>query len=160
MRNKVVALFLFYAFTFSIIGPIDMASISSGSGEHASRNDGASHDLTGHYCETFKGPCKHGESCPNKHLHRPMEASDFKSDSNHSKHISHSDHENNKDTLVIGSACHSSDGSGVTKVIVDRFLVSFKEDFYSFSNYTSLVPSGSSIYVSHIGDTPFRPPVV
>lgn len=156
MRNKVVALFVFYAFTFSIIGPIDMASTSSKSGEHASHNDGASHDLTGHYCEIFKGPCKHGDSCPNKHLHRPMKASDLQSDKNHQS----DSHKNNKDTLVVGSACHSSDGSGVTKVITDRFLVSLKEEFYNFSFYTSLIPSGSSIYVSHIGDTPDRPPAV
>lgn len=152
MLNKAVALLIFYIFTFSIIGPTNMASVLSKGESHAGHTSD-SRDISGHYCEIFKGPCKHGETCPNKHLHRPMKASDLHSSDNHND-------KNNIDTLVIGSSCHSSDGSGVAKVIVDRFLVSFREEFYDFSFHRSLVPSGDTIYVSHIMDTPDRPPAI
>lgn len=152
MLNKAVALLIVYIFTFSIIGPANMASVLSKGESHAGHSSNG-HSVVGHYCEIFKGPCKHGESCPNKHLHRPMKASDLHSSDNHNNN-------NNQYALVIGSACHSSDGSGVAKVIVDRFLVSFTEEFYNFSIYRPIITIGDKVYISHIMDTPFRPPAV
>ncbi len=171
MAKKIIALFIFYAFTFSIVGPIDMAIVSTIGGDHAGHGS-VSHGA-GHYCVVFKGPCKHGDSCPKKHLHRltkrPTKVSDAYSSKNqnhnkHNSHDSHGSHENNngnyKDTLVIGASCHNSDSNNSSKVVIDRFLVSLEEEFYNFSILASIVPDDGAIYTSHIMDAPDRPPAV
>ena len=155
--QRVTVLFVFYAFTFSILIP-NMDLISTGVS--------GSESLTvaeNHFCVIANGSCKHGESCPSKHLHKKIVTKEVTTNS----HDSHSDHvmaervksnDNKKVALIIGSSCHSKSDSSVVGVITDRFLVSLKEEFHVFSIQSSLASVSDNIYISHIMDTPFRPP--
>lgn len=106
-----------------------------------------------HYCRLSDGPCKHGETCPLKHLHHQNKRS-----KGHKGH-GESDHAAVDGRTQITSRCHgSADGSMHGTLALDmRFLPSQPEAFHKSGTMDTL-PSGPFIPYQDIFPKPLHTP--
>jgi len=106
-----------------------------------------------HYCEVYKGPCKHGDSCP-------LKSGKNKTHGHHAEKAHNKHHKKQKSGKNVFTACHKSEKAPILTIFQtdNPFIITelFSGDSYIVS--APLTRCGTTLYTDPFIPLPDKPP--